>query len=59
MGFLPVATHEVGEPQCGSRRITLVLDLRAAYKRLKARGNWIYRYFTAQWDEALHQHMLA
>jgi hypothetical protein len=59
MGFFPVATHEVGELRCQSRRITLVLDLRAAYKRLKARGNWVYRYFTSQWDDALHQHMLA
>ncbi len=59
MGFFPVATHDVGELQCRSRRITLVLDIRAAYKRLKARGTWIYRYFTSQWDEASHQHMIA
>jgi GNAT superfamily N-acetyltransferase len=59
MGFFPVATHEVGELACSSRRITLVLDLRAAYKRLKARGNFMYRYLTGRWDEALHQHMLA
>jgi hypothetical protein len=36
-----------------------VLDLRAAYKRLKGRGNWVHRYFTSQWDEALHRHVLA
>jgi ribosomal protein S18 acetylase RimI-like enzyme len=59
MGFFPVATHEVGELACSSRRITLVLDLRAAYKRLKARGNFMFRYLTGRWDEALHQHMLA
>jgi len=59
MGFFPVATHEVGELACRSRRITLVLDLRAAYKRLKARGNFMFRYLTGRWDEALHQHMLA
>jgi hypothetical protein len=59
MGFFPVATHDVGELQCRSRRITLVLDIRAAYKRLKTRGTWIYRYFTSQWDDALHQHMIA
>jgi hypothetical protein len=59
MGFLPVATHEFGELRCKSRRITLVLDLRAAYKRLKGRGNWLYRYFTAPWDDALHQSMAA
>jgi len=59
MGFLPVATHDSGELQCSSRRITLVLDLKAAYKRLKARGNWLYRYLTAPWDDALHRHMAA
>jgi hypothetical protein len=41
IGFHPVATHDVGELQSRSRRITLVLDLSAAYKRLKARGNWV------------------
>ena len=59
MGFLPVATHDFGELRCESRRITLVLDLRAAYKRLKARGNWLYRYLTAPWNEALHRAMVA
>jgi hypothetical protein len=59
MGFLPVATHDVGELRCESRRITMVLDLRAAYKRLKARGNWLYRYFTAPWSEAQHRAMVA
>jgi len=59
MGFSPVATHDAGELRCRSRRITLVLDLRAAYKRLRAQGNWIYRYFTSQWDDALHRHMIA
>jgi hypothetical protein len=55
MGFLPVATHDTGELRCESRRITLLLDLRTAYKRLKARGNWFYRYLTGTWDEALHR----
>src|SRR5262245_41049350 len=50
MGFFPVATHEVGELACSSRRITLVLDLRAAYKRLKARSNFMFRYLTGRWD---------
>jgi len=59
MGFHPVATHDVGELACRSRRITLVLDLRTAYKRLRIRGNWLYRYLTGPWDDALHRHMLA
>jgi len=57
MGFHPIATHDVGELHCASRRITLVLDLKAAYKRLKARGNWMFRYLTGHWDEALHQQL--
>jgi N-acyl amino acid synthase FeeM len=55
MGFRPVATHDHGELNCKSRRITLLLDLAATYRRLKARGNWIYRYLTARWPDALHR----
>jgi hypothetical protein len=58
MGFHPVATHDIGELHCRSRRITLVLDLKAAYKRLRTRG-WLFRYLTARWPDALHQLMLA
>jgi ribosomal protein S18 acetylase RimI-like enzyme len=57
MGFHPVATHEVGELNCRNRRITMVLDLKAAYQRLKRRGNWIYRYLTGHWDDALHRRL--
>jgi hypothetical protein len=59
MGFHPVATHDFGELRCRSRRITMVLDLRAAYRRLKERGNWMYRYLTCEWDERLHRQMAA
>jgi hypothetical protein len=59
MGFHPVATHDVGELQCRSRRITMVLDLRACYQRLKSRGNWMFRFLTGQWDERLHRLMAA
>ena len=54
MGFDPVATHELGELTCASRRITLILDLKAAYQRLRRRKGWIYRALTADWDEGLH-----
>ncbi|HHN73600.1 MAG TPA: GNAT family N-acetyltransferase [Acidobacteria bacterium] len=57
MGFEPVATHEVGELNSRSRRITLVLDLKASYLRLKKRGGWIFRLFTGDWDENLHSQM--
>jgi ribosomal protein S18 acetylase RimI-like enzyme len=60
MGFFPVATHEAGELRTSSRRITLVLDLKAAYQRLKRReSSWVYRYFTETWDSALHSQMAA
>lgn len=59
MGFEPVATHARGELLCDSRRLTLVLDLRAAYARLRRRGNWFYRYLTEPWDEALHRQLAA
>ncbi len=59
MGFRAVATHDFGELTCRSRRITMVLDLRAAYRRLKERGNWMYRYLTCEWDEGLHRRMAA
>jgi len=55
MGFTPVATHDHGELNCRSRRITLVLDLKSSYQRLKAKGNWVYRYLTARWPDALHR----
>ena len=55
MGFAPVATHDLGELQCKSRRITMVLDLKAAYRRLKQSGNWMYRYLTCEWSEQLHR----
>jgi hypothetical protein len=55
MGFEPVATHERGELNCRSRRITLVLDLKSSYQRLKRSGSWIFRYLTARWPEALHR----
>lgn len=55
MGFRPVATHDHGELNCVSRRITLVLDLKSSYQRLKRRGNWFFRYLTAHWPEAFHR----
>jgi hypothetical protein len=59
MGFRPVATRDHGELNCRSRRITLLLDLKSSYRRLKAQGNWIYRYLTARWPAALHQRFAA
>jgi ribosomal protein S18 acetylase RimI-like enzyme len=57
IGFHPVATPDVGELQSRSRRITLVLDLQAAYQRLKRSGNWVFRYLTGEWPDALHRRL--
>ena len=55
----PVGTHEHGELYSHSRRITLVLDIRSAYQRLKRRGNWIFRFLTDDWDDQLHKELAA
>lgn len=57
MGFFPVATHDTGELNCASRRITLVLDLKACYQRLEAQGSWLFRYLTGDWDENLRRRL--
>ena len=56
-GFRPVATHDVGELRHQGRRITLLLDLKEAYRSLKARGNWFFRAITRSWTETMHQRL--
>ncbi|MEM1179095.1 MAG: GNAT family N-acetyltransferase [Acidobacteriota bacterium] len=51
LGFETVATHDHGELQMNSKRITMLLDLRDAYRRLKGGRNWIFRYITQGWNE--------
>ena len=51
LGFETVATHDVGELKMESQRITMLLDLRQAYRRLKAGKSWIFRYITQGWNE--------
>jgi ribosomal protein S18 acetylase RimI-like enzyme len=59
MGFHPVATHDVGELRSKSRRITLVLDIKAAYKRLKGHKRWLFRQLTSKWEPRLHRLLVA
>jgi hypothetical protein len=59
LGFYPVATHEIGELQSQSRRITLVLDLKACYRRLSVRRNWLFCCMTGHWADALHRRLAA
>ncbi|MFV0298997.1 MAG: N-acyl amino acid synthase FeeM domain-containing protein, partial [Hyphomicrobiaceae bacterium] len=53
IGFQPIATHEVGELMTRSRRITLVLDISAAYRRLRERSRWLFLTLTRNWTERM------
>lgn len=55
IGFKRVATHEFGELRHKGRRVTLLLDIRTAYRALKARGNRFFRAVTRGWTPAMHQ----
>lgn len=55
VGFRRVASHLQGEINCPNRRITLILDLREAYRKLQRRENRFYRSITLDWDESLHR----
>lgn len=55
LGFEPVATHDTGELNCPNRRITLILDLAAAYQRLRGQGGWLFRFFTEGWPAHVHE----
>ncbi|MBV1693432.1 MAG: hypothetical protein KGP27_03125 [Hyphomicrobiales bacterium] len=59
LGFRPVATHEHGELLHKGRRITLLLDIGMAYRRLKARGNFFFRQLTKGWTEQMHRRLAA
>lgn len=57
MGFHPVATHDIGELDSKSRRITLLLDIKDCYRRHSARRSWFFRYMTGHWADAMHQRL--
>lgn len=59
LGFEIVATHEHGELRMRSKRITMLLDLRDAYRRLKEGKNWIFRYITQGWNEQIVEQLSA
>ncbi len=47
MGFTVVATHDTGELNCPCRRLTMLLDLRAGYRRLGRTNGMVYRALTS------------
>lgn len=57
VGFRPVATHETGELRHKGRRITLLLDLKVGYRRLKLTSNRFFKSLTRGWSEATHQRL--
>jgi len=57
LGFQVVATHDVGELNCPNRRITMVLDLKQCYLRLKASRGWLFRFVTEHWSPELHRNL--
>lgn len=59
IGFRPVATHEIGELRFKGRRITLLLDLKTAYRKLKRSGNMMFRLLTRGWTDAMHARLTA
>lgn len=46
LGFKEVATHDVGELNCDSRRITMLLDLNEAAENLTSKKGWFYRFLS-------------
>ena len=57
MGFMPVATHDVGELNCPNRRITLVLDIKQAYNHLRRNKKGVFRRITESWDQSLRDQL--
>lgn len=57
LGFVPVATHDVGDLNCENRRITLVLDFKECYRRLKTTKEKMFRIMTDNWTDDLHARM--
>lgn len=59
LGFVPVGTHDTGELNCDRRRITMLLDLAACYRRLSADNGYFFRLITEGWEPALHARLQA
>jgi len=58
LGFEPLATHAVGEMDCLHRRITMVLDLGACYRRLARKKNRLFRFLSDGLSRSLQDEIL-
>lgn len=59
LGFRPVAVHQTGEMDCLHRRITLILNLKEAYQRLRASKNRLYTLIADGLSERRRQQLAA
>ncbi len=57
IGFKPVATHDTGEINCKNRRITMILNIKECYNRLKSSKAQVFNFFTENWSKKLHLKM--
>ncbi len=57
-GFAPVARHQSGELSCSHPRVALIMDLVAAYGRVRKDNPALFRMFTRMWTAELHASML-
>lgn len=55
IGFKPIATHDGGELHCRSRRITLLLDMRDSYYRMRDHSRWLFQALTNDWTDRMHR----
>lgn len=58
MGFQVVGTHDTGELNCPNRRLTMLLDLAAGYRKLRAKNSWVFRQLTRDWTPEMHERLL-
>ncbi len=59
MGFQVVGTHDTGELNCPNRRLTMLLDLAAGYRKLRAKNSWVFRQLTRDWTPEMHERLLS
>jgi hypothetical protein len=57
LGFEPIATHEMGEMDCLHRRVTLILNVREAYRRLRETKNRLYRFLAEGLSPGIRQQL--
>lgn len=57
LGFETIASHEHGPSCSSSRRLTMLLDLAAAYRRMAPKNQWLCRHITKGWKDDVRQQL--